>query len=314
MRINAFASDTLLVLGPTACGKTRLAVELARGLSGAVISVDSRQVYRGLDLCSGKDLAEYGAGPGRVDVLLCDCADLSETFSLYHFAEKVNEAADRLRREHRPAVFCGGTGLYLDALVKGYRLEEAAPDAEWRRRAESLDIDQLREELLRLRPEQHNQTDLLERGALVRAIEVARAGMEQTRQMPAREQAGLVIGLRVPLPILRERIQLRLRERLEQGMIEEVEALLGRGLPVERLSRLGLEARWITRLLAGDVNRAKLEQGLARDIYLFARRQLSWYRRMEQQGLAIHWFDPGTASAVEIMEQRQRRIDAAGAS
>ena len=247
MTLPACSRDSLLILGPTASGKTRLAVGVARLAGCPVLGVDSRQVYRGLDLCSGKDLHEYGRGAEAVALRLADCCALEDEFNLFDFLQLAAGEAQQVRAAGLAPLFCGGTGLYLDALIKHYRLERAPRDEAFRQLSRDWSLDELRAELQRLRPRQHNQTDLRERERLLRAIEVARAGMEEDRPMPSPQQQPLVFGTQATLPELKARITRRLEQRLQAGMVAEVAGLLESGLPRENLLRLGLEARWITR-------------------------------------------------------------------
>ncbi len=306
MKITPAPASSLVLLGPTASGKTRLAVELAARLDIPVISIDSRQVYRGLDLASGKDLNEYRLGESHVSHRLIDLVDLEVEFSLFDFAQALGAVMDELGPSGKPLLFCGGTGLYLDALLKGYRLETVPLDAEWRKEAEGLSLDELRQELLRLRPRQHNKTDMEERERLLRAIEIARGGMEKTRSFPASQ--AFVAGIELELDQLRDRIEKRLDARLQQGMLQEIGALLKAGIAPERLERLGLEARWLVRQLTGQVNATAAREQLARDIYTFARGQRSWFRRMERQGLKIHWYDAANLDADRVHRDWQEHI------
>jgi tRNA dimethylallyltransferase len=308
MKMTPAPASSLVLLGPTASGKTRLAVELAARLDIPVISIDSRQVYRGLDLASGKDLSEYALGDRSVSHRLIDQVELAEEFSLFDFAKALEQVMQELSDSGKPLLFCGGTGLYLDALLKGYQLETVPVDPRWRKEMEDVGLDELRQELVRLRPDQHNRTDLDERDRLLRAIEIARGGMEKTRSFPVAQ--AFVAGIRLELSELRERIEQRLDERMEQGMLQEIEALLEAGISPDRLERLGLEARWLVRQLTGQVDAKTAREQLAKDIYTFARGQGSWFRRMERQGLKIHWYDATSLDADRVhrdwQEHRQR--------
>ncbi len=313
--MSSLTPDCIVVLGPTACGKTRLAVELARRLKGEIVSADSRQVYRGLDIGTGKDLAEYGSGEGSVPLHLADVADLPGEYHLFRYQREARAALKEIRARGRRPIVCGGTGLYLECLLLDYDLAEAPRDPEFRERARRMDLARLRELYLELNPEPHNVTDLEDRERILRAIEVARAtrGAGVARASPGDavpgdtsgdRRAGAagspcpVIGIRPQLETIRRRIGERLRARMEQGLVEEAQGLLERGIPAERLLRLGLEYRWLTRYLGGEIDREELQRGLERAIYRFARRQLSWFRRMERRGLKIHWLECGGEKAL----------------
>ena len=280
--------NLLVILGPTASGKTHLAVQAARQLNGEILSADSRQVYRGLDIGSGKDLAEYGTTPYH----LIDIVDPGCEFSLFDFVQEFKRVYCEVVSRMRLPVLAGGTGLYLDAVLRGYQLVQVGENLSLRQELEQLEIAALVERLRRLRPELHNTTDLTDRERLTRAIEIA----EGERQ-PAAEAIELpdlsprVFGLRWQRDRLRQRITLRLRQRLDNGMIEEVESLHAAGVAWETLDNFGLEYRFVARYLQGMINRNDLFQKLNSAIHQFAKRQDTWFRRMEKQGVEIHWLE-----------------------
>ena len=289
--------NLLVLLGPTASGKTHLAVQAARQLGGEIISADSRQVYRGLDIGSGKDLEEYGSTPYH----LIDIADPGYEFSLFDFAQAFSHAFSEIKSRNRLPILCGGTGLYLDAVLQGYELVKVGENKVLRQELEPLPLAALQERLRSLRPEQHNTTDLEDRSRLIRAIEIA-VGEELATARPL-ERPDLnprIFGLRWPRELLRKRITQRLRQRLEQGMIEEVEGLHKAGVSWETLDFYGLEYRFVGRYLQGQLNRNDLFQKLNSAIHQFAKRQETWFRRMERQGLVIHWLE-GEADPVAEM-------------
>jgi tRNA dimethylallyltransferase len=280
--------NLLVILGPTASGKTHLAVQAARQLNGEILSADSRQVYRGLDIGSGKDLAEYGTTPYH----LIDIVDPGCEFSLFDFVQEFKRVYCEVVSRMRLPVLAGGTGLYLDAVLRGYQLVQVGENLSLRQELEQLEIAALVERLRRLRPELHNTTDLTDRERLTRAIEIA----EGERQ-PAAEAIELpdlsprVFGLRWQRDRLRQRITLRLRQRLDNGMIEEVESLHAAGVAWETLDNFGLEYRFVARYLQGMINRNDLFQKLNSAIHQFAKRQDTWFRRMQRQGVDICWLD-----------------------
>lgn len=280
--------NLLVILGPTASGKTHLAVQAARQLNGEILSADSRQVYRGLDIGSGKDLAEYGTTPYH----LIDIVDPGSEFSLFDFVQEFKRVYCEVVSRMRLPVLAGGTGLYLDAVLRGYQLVQVGENLSLRQELEQLEVAALVERLRRLRPELHNTTDLTDRERLTRAIEIA----EGERQ-PAAEAIELpdlsprVFGLRWQRDRLRQRITLRLRQRLDNGMIEEVESLHAAGVAWETLDNFGLEYRFVARYLQGMINRNDLFQQLNSAIHQFAKRQDTWFRRMQRQGVDICWLD-----------------------
>ncbi|MEN8686077.1 MAG: tRNA (adenosine(37)-N6)-dimethylallyltransferase MiaA [Desulfuromonadales bacterium] len=280
--------NLLVILGPTASGKTHLAVQAARQLNGEILSADSRQVYRGLDIGSGKDLAEYGTTPYH----LIDIVDPGCEFSLFDFVQEFKRVYCEVVSRMRLPVLAGGTGLYLDAVLRGYQLVQVGENLSLRQELEQLEVAALVERLRRLRPELHNTTDLTDRERLTRAIEIA----EGERQ-PAAEAIELpdlsprVFGLRWQRDRLRQRITLRLRQRLDNGMIEEVESLHAAGVAWETLDNFGLEYRFVARYLQGLINRNDLFQKLNSAIHQFAKRQDTWFRRMQRLGVDICWLD-----------------------
>ncbi|NMB77047.1 MAG: tRNA dimethylallyltransferase [Myxococcales bacterium] len=291
----------LVIAGPTACGKTRLAVALARAFGGEIVSADSRQAYRALDLCAGKDLEEYRTGGPVVPVHLVDVAELSEEFSLFDFVRGFARAFWDICAHGRLPILCGGTGLYLEAVLRGYRLAEAAPDDSLRAELSQLSAEELKERLRAEKPRLHNVSDFGSRERTIRAIEIAVAARTRPAlELPAFEP--LVIGVSLPRPARKLRIRERLRARLAAGMLEEVRRLLDAGVTHPRLEELGLECRFISRFLRGEIpSQDELEERLSREIYLFSKRQEAWLRRWERAGMQIHWLegpDVERASAV----------------
>ena len=280
--------NLLTILGPTASGKTRLAVTLARRLNGEIISADSRQVFRGMDIGTGKDLHEYGPVPHH----LIDILDAGQEFNVFTFQRLFFEAFEEIRcRGHLP-ILCGGTGMYLDAAVRGYRLVAVPENPELRVELEKRSLEELADLLRKLRLDLHNNTDLLDRQRIVRAIEIARHEKEHDHSSePFPVISPLVIGLRWERSELRARIAERLRQRLESGMVAEVERLHQEGVPWERLDYYGLEYRFVGAYLRGELNHNDLFQKLNSAIHGFAKRQETWFRRMEKHGVKIHWVD-----------------------
>ncbi len=278
--------NLLVILGPTASGKTRLGVQAARDLGGEIVSADSRQVYRGMDLGTGKDLDEYGEVPYH----LVDIVDPGYEFNVFEFQRRFFEVFEAIRDRGRLPVLVGGTGLYLDAVLKGYRLVEVAKNPELRGRLAGLSDKELQSRLRQLKPAQHNTTDLDDRQRLVRAIEIAEGEQAAAATLaPLPQLRPLIFGLAWERGALRRRITARLKERLEQGMIEEVRTLHDSGVPWKTLEFYGLEYRFIARHLKGELNRNDLVQKLGSAIHQFAKRQATWFRRMERQGTTIHW-------------------------
>ncbi|WP_223923423.1 tRNA (adenosine(37)-N6)-dimethylallyltransferase MiaA [Geobacter sp. AOG2] len=282
------AFNLLTILGPTASGKTRLAVALAGELNGEIISADSRQVFRGMDIGSGKDLHEYGAIPCH----LIDILDAGQEFSVFAFQRLYIEAFEGITARGRLPLLCGGTGMYLDAALRGYRLVEVPEDEALRAELAARSDTELADLLRGLRPGQHNSTDLGDRQRTIRAIEIARhEQVRHTEPEPLPSIRPLVIGIRWERSELRRRITERLRQRLAGGMVEEVQRLHDGGIAWERLDYYGLEYRFVGAFLRGELTRNDLFQKLNSAIHDFAKRQETWFRRMEKNGVVIHWVD-----------------------
>ena len=279
--------NLLVILGPTASGKTRLGTELARALSGEIISADSRQVFRGMDIGTGKDLHEYGEIPYH----LIDVAAPGSEFNLFEFQRLFLDAFSEISGRRRLPVLVGGSGMYLDSVLRGYWLKEIPENPELRRELEPLSMEELAERLRSGNPKLHNTTDLTERARLTRAIEIAQGSATDPEGEPGPGIAALTLGIRWERALLRERITLRLRERLEAGMIEEVQRLHASGIPYEKLEFYGLEYRFLARHLKGELSRNDMFQKLNSAIHDFAKKQENWFRRMESHGTPIHWLD-----------------------
>jgi tRNA dimethylallyltransferase len=279
--------NLLTILGPTASGKTRLAVALARELDGEIISADSRQVFRGMDIGSGKDLHEYGDVPYH----LIDILESGEEFSVFAFLRMFREAFEEISGRRQMPVLCGGTGLYLDAVLRGYRMVEVPENHSLRAEMEKLSGEGLAAMLKELRPGQHNTSDLLERSRTVRAIEIARFEREHAGSLQERppEVTSLTIGIRWERDELRRRITRRLQQRMENGMVEEVQRLHEEGVTWERLDYYGLEYRYIGAFLQGRLNRNDMFQRLNSAIHDLAKRQENWFRKLERNGVRIEW-------------------------
>ena len=297
--------NLLVILGATASGKTRLGVELARRLGGEIISADSRQVYAGMDIGTGKDLHEYQEVPYH----LIDVAPPGHEFNLFQFQRLFLAAFSEISGRGPLPVLVGGSGMYLDCILRGYRLTEVPENSELRLELAPLSMDQLTQRLVAANPRLHNSTDLTDRNRLVRAIEIAEysGGSE-----PWPDIRPLTIGIRWDRPLLRERITKRLKERLEAGMVEEVERLHAEGTTWEQLEFYGLEYRYLARYLKGELSRNDMFQKLNSAIHDFAKKQENWFKRMESHGTKIHWVegagDP-LAEALEVIGKAAGGVD-----
>jgi tRNA dimethylallyltransferase len=280
--------NLMVILGATAGGKTGLAVQVATRFSGEIISADSRQVYRGMDLGTGKDLQEYGDVPYH----LIDIAEPGSEYNVFQFQRDCFDSIEAIWQRQRLPIICGGTGMYLDAVLRGYRMVSVPENQQLREELELCSDNALRQKLLQLKPEQHNRTNLDDRERLIRAIEIAVGEQTASEKLPPLPQISpLVFGIKWPREILRKRIAIRLRERFEAGMIEEVQQLHAAGVPWEKLEFYGLEYRLIAQHLQGQLNRNDMGQKLRSAIGQFAKRQDTFFRRMEKSGVNIHWLD-----------------------
>ena len=301
--------NCVVVLGATATGKTALAVKLAQAKHGEIISADSRQVYRGLDLGTGKDLHEYGSIPYH----LIDVCDLSREFTVFHFQQEVYRIFPQLIEKDALPIIAGGTGLYLDAILRGYELIPVPEDPALRKELASKTLPELQDMLIALKPDIHNKTDLEQPDRLVRAIEIARYRQEHPESAavhlhnvpPIKPK---IYGISFERSILRERIRRRLIARIDAGMIEETEQIHAQGYSWERLESLGLEYRFTAQYLQGKIEtRETYIEQLYRAIGQFAKRQETWFRRMARNGIEIEWIDGNeaaklTTTAISTME------------
>ncbi|MFT5879731.1 MAG: tRNA dimethylallyltransferase [Moritella sp.] len=290
--------NLIVIIGATASGKTRLGVDLAKQLSGEVISGDSRQVYKGLDIGSGKDLAEYGDVPYH----LIDIIEPGGEYNAFQFQRDFTAAFNDIQSRNKLPLLVGGTGLYIDAVVSGYEFVQVEKDLVLRAQLDLLPLEQVQHMLLKLKPEQHNSTDLAVRPRLYRAIEIARGEKDAPqKKYPLPEIKPLYFGIKWDRQVLRQRITARLKERLENGMIEEVQGLLAQGISHEKLEYFGLEYRFVSQYLADNISYNDMFQKLNAAIHQYAKRQDTWFRKIERRGDVIHWLE-GTG---DIYQQAQ---------
>lgn len=299
--------NLIVLLGPTASGKTRLAVRLAAEMGAELISADSRQVYRGMDIGTGKDLSEYVVDGVAVPYHLIDVAEPGHLFSVFEFQQRFYECFSEISSRGRLPILVGGTGLYIESVLREYRMLPVPEDAFLREELGSKSMEELAAILLHVNPALHNTTDLTGRERLIRAIEIAlhtaKHGSQDIMERP--EIAPLVIGVRWERAVLRDRVTKRLRERLGQGMIEEVQRLRDAGIPWERLDEMGLEYRYVSRYLRGELAFEEMFRTLNIRIHQFAKRQDTWFRGMERRGIAIHWIEGADEAALrELVKNR----------
>lgn len=291
MTSEGFTFDLLAITGPTACGKTQLAVALALRNGGEIISADSRQVYRGMDIGTGKDLREYVVDGQDVPYHLIDILEPGAKYNVFEFQRDFFEVYHDVRRRGKMAVVCGGSGMYLDSVVSKYNMMEVPPDIELRNSLENRSMEELTK-ILSSYKTLHNTTDIDTPKRAIRAIEIEEYQRRQTANRPLYPSLkSLIIGVMVDRELRRERISKRLRDRLDEGLIEEVERLLAQGVTEDQMIYYGLEYKYVTLYIMRKLSFDMMFRNLEIAIHQFAKRQMTWFRGMERKGVVIHWID-----------------------
>lgn len=282
----------IVILGPTATGKTTLAANLANQLLGEVISADSRQVYRGMDIGTGKDLADFEIDGKKIPYHLIDIVDAGTEYNVFEYQKDFLKVYENIIQRNKTPILCGGSGLYIDAVVKGYHFLEVPENTDLRNELEQKSIDELNTMLLNYKTA-HNTTDSIYKKRIIRAIEVAKFQTENEaliRDFPKINH--IIFGIDFDREIIKKRITERLKHRLEnEGMIDEVKQLIANGVDPEKLKFYGLEYKLITQYLQNELNYNDMYQKLNTAIHQFAKRQSTWFRKMEKDGFKIHWID-----------------------
>lgn len=287
--------NTVVLLGPTAVGKTWLGVQLARHFGWDIISADSRQVYKGLDLGSGKDINEYSEGGSAVPYHLIDIRTLASEYNVFNFQQDFYRIFSDFQKENKMSFIVGGTGMYIDSVVRDYELVPVPENPELHQNLMDTPLEELAEQLLSLKPDLHNKSDLVLKDRVVKALEIemfkrspeGKAVLEEKNARP--KVKPFVIGTTIDRSNLHRNIEKRLFERIDQGMIEEVENL-HKEFSWERLEKLGLEYRYVSFFLEGKIQTKKeMAEELYHAICQFAKRQETWFRGMERKGVEIHW-------------------------
>ena len=294
----------ITILGPTASGKTPLAVSLAKEIGGEIISADSRQVYRRMDIGTGKDLEDYGDIPYH----LIDIAEPGTKYNLFQYQQDFFDAYNNIIGRGKIPILCGGTGLYIEAVLKGYQLSPVPQNPELRKRLEDKALDELTQMLVELKQQNgsnmHNKTDVDSCQRAIRAIEIETYNLQHPvprRELPPVDS--VIIGVNIDREARRQKITNRLKARLEGGMVDEVRSLLNEGIPAEDLIYYGLEYKFVTEYVTGQTTYDEMFQRLEIAIHQFAKRQMTWFRGMERRGFTIHWID-----ALQPMEEKVRTI------
>lgn len=283
--------DLITILGPTASGKTPLAAALASRLHTEIISADSRQVYRGMDLGTGKDLEDYIVDDHAVPYHLIDIADPGYKYNVFEYQRDFLKAYEDIRQRGMVPIMCGGTGMYLESVLKGYRLLPVPENPELRAQLSNKSLEELTA-LLSTYKSLHNTTDVDTAKRAIRAIEIE----EFYQHTPVDERSfptlrSLIIGVDIDRELRREKITRRLIQRLEQGMVDEVRHLLDSGLKPDDLIYYGLEYKYLTLYVTGQLTYEEMFNQLEIAIHQFAKRQMTWFRGMERRGFTIHWLD-----------------------
>lgn len=283
--------DLIAILGPTASGKTPFAAHLAKELGTEIISADSRQIYRGMDLGTGKDLADYTIEGVQVPYHLIDICEPGYKYNVFEYQRDFLKAYESIRAKGRLPIMCGGTGMYLESVLKGYRLLDVPQNPELRAALEGKSLNELTEILSHYK-KLHNTTDVDTAKRAIRAIEIE----EYYLHAPAEERSfpelqSLIIGLDISRELRREKITRRLKQRLEESMLNEIHRLLEMGLKAEDLIYYGLEYKYLTMHVIGQLSYEEMFEQLEIAIHQFAKRQMTWFRGMERRGFTINWID-----------------------
>ncbi|MDP4268784.1 MAG: tRNA (adenosine(37)-N6)-dimethylallyltransferase MiaA [Bacteroidota bacterium] len=283
--------ELITILGPTASGKTPFATALAYDLDTEIISADSRQVYRGMDLGTGKDLEDYTVNGKPIPHHLIDICDAGEKYNVFEFQHDFAEAFSQIREKGKLPILCGGTGMYIESVLKGYKLLAVPENTELRERLSGYSLEQLTE-MLKQYKDLHNTTDVDTVKRAIRAIEIEEYYLHQAPDVNEFAPINsLIIGVDIDREARREKISRRLKSRLDAGMVDEVKRLLDSGIPVEDLIYYGLEYKYLTLYATGQISFDEMFSQLEIAIHQFAKRQMTWFRGMERRGFTIHWLD-----------------------
>ncbi len=293
-------TDFITILGPTASGKTGVAVKLAAEIDAEIISADSRQVYRRMDLGTGKDLEDYCINGKNIPYHLIDIAEPGTKYNVYEYQKDFLQAYNDIRSRGKKVIVCGGTGLYLESVLRSYRLSPVPQNPELRENLSGKSLEELTHMLSQYKT-LHNTTDVDSAQRAIRAIEIA----EYYKHTPIDDRpfptlTSYVIGIDVDRETRRQRISARLKQRLDNGMVDEVKRLLAEGIPADDLIYYGLEYKFLTLYAIGKMSYEEMFRQLEIAIHQFAKRQMTWFRGMERRGIDIHWMKPEEVSATAI--------------
>ena len=295
--------DLITILGPTASGKTPLAAALADRMGTEIISGDSRQVYRRMDLGTGKDLVDYTVDGRQVPYHLIDIVEPGYKYNVFEYQRDFLKAYEEISAKGKTPILCGGTGMYIESVLKGYRLLPVPENPELRASLEGKSLEELTH-ILEGYKKLHNSTDVDTCKRAIRAIEIEEYYKQQPpeyREFPSLKS--LIVGVDIDRELRREKITRRLKQRLDEGMVDEVRGLLAEGIPAENLIYYGLEYKFLTQYAIGEISYDEMFLQLETAIHQFAKRQMTWFRGMERRGFTIHWLD-----ATLPMEEKTEQI------
>ena len=295
--------DLITILGPTASGKTPLAAALADRMGTEIISGDSRQVYRRMDLGTGKDLVDYTVDGRQVPYHLIDIVEPGYKYNVFEYQRDFLKSYEEISAKGKTPILCGGTGMYIESVLKGYRLLPVPENPELRASLEGKSLEELTH-ILEGYKKLHNSTDVDTCKRAIRAIEIEEYYKQQPpeyREFPSLKS--LIVGVDIDRELRREKITRRLKQRLEEGMVDEVRGLLAEGIPAENLIYYGLEYKFLTQYAIGEISYDEMFLQLKTAIHQFAKRQMTWFRGMERRGFTIHWLD-----ATLPMEEKTEQI------
>ena len=299
----------IIILGPTASGKTSLAVDIAYRFNGEIISADSRQIYKGMDIGTGKDLHEYKNK--KIKYHLIDILDPSEDYSVFKFKRDFNIAYKKIIQNNKTPILCGGTALYIDSILYDYKIPKSKPNIKLRTKLGELSFQELKEKLIQINKEQFNDEYHISKRRLIRSIEILnnRPSFDMNLQGENKYKNCLVFGIKIEREKLLDRIQKRLKFRIADGMIDEVQNLIQLGFSHDRLNSLGLEYRFVSKYLSKDLSYDDMVDKLNIAINQFSKRQMTFFRRIEKRGTIIHWIPNTKTDYIDDLINKYLKIE-----
>ncbi len=300
-----FTAQLVTILGPTASGKTTFAAQLAYEIDGEIISADSRQIYRNMDIGTGKDLSEYVVNGREIPYHLIDIREAGDKYTLYNYQHDFHQVYQEILSKNRTPILCGGTGLYIESVLKGYHLPDVPENPELRESLQEKPLEELTQ-ILSSYKKLHNTTDTDTQKRAIRAIEIADfQSKKNTSALNYSPINSVIIGLDIDRELRRKKITSRLKARLDEGMIDEVESLLNSGISPEALIYYGLEYKFLTLFAIGKLNYDEMFSQLEIAIHQFAKRQMTWFRGMERRGFTIHWISAALPMPEKIEQAKE---------